>query len=725
MSKINFKVILMNYIAHKQENERQSIIAHLTGTAKLCHEFAKGIQMSDYAYLTGLLHDIGKYSEAFQRRINGSSIRTDHSTAGAKEALLRQKLAAAFAIAGHHGGIPDCGYKTDCEESGTFLGRMKKVLEDYSDWKSEQKNFEFSADEPANVDNFIYSFYVRMIFSCLVDADFLDTELFMSGGKIKRYSGENITQLLNKLEQYTSKWNTPDNELNMLRNQIRRDCIESGINKKENIFSLTVPTGGGKTISSLAFALNYAKKNQKKRVIYVIPYTSIIEQNAEVFRDVLGNSNVIEHHSNIDYKSFYDENNATQAMLACENWDAPVIVTTAVQFFESVYSNKPSDCRKLHNITDSVIIFDEAQMIPIDYLYPCISAMWFLADKCNSSVVLCTATQPCLEPYFKMCSKDESLKIQEICRDTEQLFCKLKRTTFSYDGKIEDDELAARISEHNQVLCILNSKNHTESIYSMLNNDDGNFCLTTHMYPEHRKKKLNEIRQRLKDNKTCRVISTSLIEAGVDVDFPTVYRAIAGIDSILQAGGRCNRENHNPASESIVHIFDTDIVVDSQKVNVSAAKTVLKKFGNDIDNPKAVSLYFETLYYYLNSSKDFSAFDRKQIIKYSKNFEFEKVSKAFKMIDNNTRSIYINTDESSDYITKLRKKEYSRELFQKLQRYSVNIYEYEFNKLYDNGAIETIDDSFYVLVKINSIEFYNKDIGLIIPDSNIGQGLFH
>ena len=331
----------MEYIAHLNEGRIQTMKDHLCGTAELAGRFAGRFGKSDWGYACGMLHDIGKYSLAFQDKIkNNSNRRVDHSTAGAKACFEKGGMYSfmSYCIAGHHSGLPDYGSSSDPGNAPTLQGRKKK-----------------NSPDP----DFSLSVFIRMLYSCLVDADFLDTEYFMKEGRTQRETGEEPAVLLEKLKKHVAGWllNEDTETVNGRRTEILRHCFECG-HKERGVFQLTVPTGGGKTIASLAFALQHAVENQMDRVIYVIPYTSIIEQNAEVFREILGEQNVLENHYNVDYESTEE---LKPMQLASENWDKPVVVTTNVQFFESLFANKSSKCRKLHNIANSVIIFDEAQ----------------------------------------------------------------------------------------------------------------------------------------------------------------------------------------------------------------------------------------------------------------------------------------------------------------------------------------------------------------------------
>ena len=394
----------MNYLAHiSQDGRRQTVLEHLDGTAELCAGFAAAFRAEDQGRLTGLAHDLGKYSAAFQRRLNGGA-KVDHATAGAAECGKLNQLSAAFAVAGHHGGLPDGGGQGDHYEDNTLCGRMKKAalgkLEPYEAWRQE---IQLPVIHRKEFPNFLEEiFFTRMLYSCLVDADFLDTETFMAGKVQERGGGDPIEVLGDKLQAHVSGWFPPKTELNRERCAMLERCMEQGERQPPGLYTLTIPTGGGKTTASLAFALCHARTHGLRRLIYVIPYTSIIEQNAQVFRDILGEKNVLEHHSGVLY-DIDDEARPENARLAraTENWDMPVVVTTAVQFFESLFANRSSQCRKLHNLAQSVIIFDEAQMLPVPYLRPCVYAISQLVKDYGASAVLCTATQPALDGIFR------------------------------------------------------------------------------------------------------------------------------------------------------------------------------------------------------------------------------------------------------------------------------------------------------------------------------------
>ena len=710
---------MSNYIARRDGKEReQALSEHLYGTAEHAAGFASAFGAAEWGYLCGLLHDIGKYSETFQARVRGSDRRVDHATAGSQELIHRRMLSAAFCVAGHHGGLPDGGDQMDSADQITLFGRSKRKLEDYSAWEREITLPPLPQPEPP--DFLRASFFTRMIYSCLVDADYLDTEVFMSGGEVDRPNGESVSALLEKLNGHFEEkgFLRPENELNHKRTQILNDCIASAASTP-GLFSLTVPTGGGKTLASLAFALNHAVQHGKTRVVYVIPYCSIIDQTAKIFRDILGEDNVLEHHSGATYETDEKDyvNSKDKMVLATENWDMPVVVTTSVQFFESLYANRSSRCRKLHNIANSVVIFDEAQMIPLPCLKPCVLAIAQLVEHFKTTAVLCTATQPSLDGLFAELAPQ--LKRREICREPEALYAALRRVRFQQAGKLTDAELAERISGQEQALCIVNSRKQAQEVFALLQGE-GNYHLSTLMYPKHRGRLLEEIRTRLKAGEPCRVISTSLIEAGVDVDFPAVYRAEAGLDSILQAAGRCNREGKRPVEESIVTVFEPDAKPPSMlKGNVSAMKEA-ERSNQDIGAFEAIRTYFNVLLQF----KGEEALDKYKVLDaFRRGIEgrllpFRTVAEKFQMIDSTAKTVYIPEEEGAELVEKLRAGQVSRGLFRALGRYGVTVYPEQFAALKRVGDIEEISDDAAILVNMS---LYQAQTGLSL-EAEEGKG---
>lgn len=717
----------MEYIAHTNSHGIQTIKEHLQGTAKLAGDFAGKFGKQDWGYCCGMLHDIGKYSADFQKKIAGDSARkVDHATAGAR--VCKEKggkyCFLEYCVAGHHAGLADYGCSFDTAGDATLMGRRQKNVSDYTAYKTEIEIPEISSDpfdlgKTANPD-FSLSVFIRMIYSCLVDADFLDTEAFMNEGKEERDSGESIEILLEKLEKHISGWlnNRDADTVNGRRSEILRSCLEKGKSPK-GLFRLTVPTGGGKTIASLAFALRHALENQMDRVIYVIPYTSIIEQNAKVFRDILGGANVLENHCNVDYES--GEKNAEELrkmQLAAENWDKPVVVTTNVQFFESLFANKSSKCRKLHNIANSVIIFDEAQMLPNDYLKPCVAMIEELINNYGTSVVLCTATQPALSPFFQ-----GKIATVELCPRMQEQFAFFKRTQFENLGVVTEDFLIKQLQEEQQALCIVNTKKRAQRIYKELKGE-GVYHLSTSMYPAHRKRVLSEIRDRLQNDEKCILISTSLVEAGVDLDFHSVYRELAGADSMIQAAGRCNREGLREAENSKVFIFrfEEKEAVLGQRQQIDAAKSLIAD-GSDLSDMETVTKYFEMLYHIKGDS-----LDKKKILDEFTNkkmkYNFAKVGKEFKLIEQNTKTIFVNCEETADEILQeLQHKGFTRSGMRRASQYCINVYDQTFDKMYGAGMLQPVSEDmkdFYVLTDNSR---YTKEMGLELEIDN-GMALF-
>ena len=709
------------YLAHLTEDGRtQTILEHLKGTASLCSAFAAAFDAEAQGQLAGMAHDIGKYSAAFQRRLHGGP-KVDHASAGAFECLKTQQLAAAFAISGHHGGLPDGGSRGDAAGAGTFWGRINRAsqgnLEDYHAWQSE-----FSlphANTPAFAGTRLEGmFFTRMLFSCLVDADYTDTGAFMDNSPYLPASSSSMEELWRRLETYVSGWFPPKGALNMQRCAILEQCMSAGAQYGPGLFTLTVPTGGGKTVASLSFALAQAKARRMKRIVYVIPYTSIIEQTAQVFREILGDENVLEFHFGVQFDQQEDDTSSPEAApltRSVETWDVPVIVTTAVQFFESLYACQPSKCRKLHNLAQSVLIFDEAQMLPLPYLRPCVWAIAQLVRHYGASAVLCTATQPALDPIFQEFAPE--IPIREICPMAEAHWESFRRVSFQQAGTLSWMDLAARLQQQEQVLCVVNTRRAAREVFHQLSGS-GNFHLSTLMYPAHRKRILDEIRRRLRDGLPCRVVSTSLIEAGVDVDFPAVYRELSGLDSILQAAGRCNREGKRPPEDSIVTIFQgEDPPPRLFETSIGAGKIVLDHC-QDVSSRAAIHTYFSTLL----DLKGAEAQDAHHILPLmeSEFFPFRTVAERFHLIESPTTTVYLPLEEGAGLVELLRSGQYSRTLYRRLGQYGVSVYPQHLAALEQAGALEHLEDGSVVL---RDIGLYTQTTGLTLEPSG-GNALF-
>lgn len=703
----------MEYCAHKDGDREQLVREHLQGTAELAAEFAEKFGKADWGYCCGLLHDIGKYSREFQTKIRENpDLRVDHSTAGAKvcNELGGYYQCMTYCIAGHHAGLSDLGRRG---LSSSLCDRLDKKICDYSAYKSEIKIPELKTMpfDPTQVTDpdFSLAAFIRMLYSCLVDADFLDTERFMKDGVVERDSGESMEMLFHKLQDHVADWlkNNDNTTINGRRSEILRNCLEQGKSPK-GLFQLTVPTGGGKTVASLAFALRHAVEHHLDRVIYVIPYTSIIEQNAQVFREILGSENVLENHSNVDYE---DSEEFKPLQLAAENWDKPVVVTTNVQFFESLYANKSSKCRKLHNIVNSVIIFDEAQMLPANYLKPCMAMIEELLQQYGTSIVLCTATQPALQQFLP-----EKYIARELCPRRDDQFRFFERVIYQNIDTVTEEEMVEKLQQEQQALCIVNTRKRAQKLYERLKGK-GVYHLSTSMYPAHRRRVLTAIRKRLKDKKRCIVISTSLVEAGVDLDFASVYRELAGVDSIIQAAGRCNRNGERVKEESVVHIFqwkDREIVP-GQRQQIDTTKNLLTE-GRNITELKTITEYFYRLYYIKGDS-----LDKKHILELFKDrdYHFATAAREFKLIEENTVTVYINREPEADaLLQEIRQKGMTRSLMRKAGQYCVNVYRGEgtqerlFEKMYRAGMLREVVDGAQDFYELIDKKQYQEDTGL-------------
>lgn len=704
------------YNAHiREDGVAQSVADHLKGTAQLAGKFAAAFGEAKRGELLGMAHDIGKNSQEFQNRLHGGP-KVDHATAGAVECAKINEMLASCCVLGHHGGLPNYGNPDDRPGDPTCIGRLRKGILGKIPAYHWDGRLEPGTPMPQFRDGFGRSLWVRMLYSCLVDGDYLDTEAFMKQTVRPKY--DSLATLLQRLSAYIAPWFPAKTPLNACRCQILEQCMAAA-SAPRGVFTLTVPTGGGKTVASLAFALRHAVEQGLERVIYVIPYTSIIEQNARVFREILGDENVLEHHSAAqwDVDEEVSEKNLAQR-LAAENWDAPLVVTTAVQFFESLYSNLPSKCRKLHNIANSVVIFDEAQMIPGSQLKPCVGAIAELVAHFRATAVLCTATQPVLEDILRdFCPE---LSVTELCPQTAQLYEKLRRVAYRNGGTLTNEALAEMLAAENQVLCIVNTRKMAQDVFALLP-PEGSFHLSTLMCPRHRTQVLDEIRRRLAEGLPCRVVSTSLIEAGVDVDFPAVYRQMTGLDSLVQAAGRCNREGKRSAEESIVTYFEGEQPAPPlQKMNIDAAREVLAR-GSTPGDAETIAAYFRSWRSHIGENLDI-----KDTVGHLKNgisgclLPFKTVAENFRMIDDNTKTVYIPMEEGEQLCRRIADGMADRRDYRQAGQYAVNLYETHFQALVQAGDVELLDGGSGLL---RNMRLYDPQQGLSLK-AEFGKAIF-
>ena len=630
---------------------------------------------------------------------------------------------------GYHAGIPDLGSKVDCAGTSTLNGRMKKCIPSIR--HPQRYLIDSTCLDVDHLNTFIEKrntldvmILTRMLFSCLVDADFLDTEAFMNNQPVRKNEFSSLKEISamfwSRLEE--DGYFRPKNALNEKRCEILHTCMRKG-EGKQGLYSLTVPTGGGKTISSMAFAMKQAMKWHKERIIYVIPYLSIIEQTADVFRAFLGNHAVLESHSQVDYDSLVEEGSeeasrvAERMKLAAENWDAPVVITTNEQFFESLYANKTSRCRKLHNIANSVVILDEAQMMPVDFLKPCLHAIEQLVHYYGCTVVLCSATQPELGRYLQ----NSPIEIME---NVGELFQFFKRVTFDIDGETDYAEIAKKLDECEQVLCIASTKKEAEKIFELL--DGEAMYLSTNLCPAHRREIIREMKTRLRDGKPCRVVSTSIISVGVDIDFPVVYLQYTGLDSLIQGAGRCNREGRQSLQKSRAHIFWTKESKKSlfMRKEKQVTDMVRKKYNTkEMTEPSAIRTYFENWYQSNEGNLDY-----REIEKLAQSLSFAEIGKRFHLINDSTKSVFIPFDEKARNIKEqLMMGNRSRQLMRAAGAYMINVRyskaqgQSDFMKLLTQGQIEMFpgDENLAYLV---NMEDYDAELGLKIKSED-GVGI--
>jgi len=685
----------------------ESLAEHQTAVAALAGEFADIFGFGALARLAGELHDIGKLSPEFQAYICGERTSGgDHSSAGA---WIAGKIFAAI-IAAHHAGLVD---------GRNLIERLKPIGKQlppgWQEWigplpSAAALNPSIRPDFSQGPKGFSQSFLTRMLFSCLVDADFLATEAFYAAAEglpVERGGYSSMIALRDRLREHMDNMRADAaKEINLVRTRILDHTITKA-DLSPGLFTLTVPTGGGKTLASLSFALEHAVRHNLRRVIYVIPYTSIIEQTADVFRGALRSpDDILEHHASFDWERAKQTRNPDddspaaidKLRRAAENWDVPIVVTTAVQFFESLFANRTSRCRKLHNIAGSAVVFDEAQTLPLPLLKPCVAAIDELARNYRTSIVLCTATQPALrvkDGFTDGFAIDED---RELAPDPQELYRRLKRVAVErLTAPTTDESIAARFVEQPQMLCIVNKREHAQKLYEMIRSQPGATHLSTLMCPSHRRIVLAELRGKLKAGEPVRLVATSLIEAGVDIDFPEVWRAAAGLDSIAQAAGRCNRsgalKDHDgrprlgrvivfePAEEKTQHEI---------KVRWQASQGALKRFDDPLDID-AVRDYFSELYWRKGDaqldSADISGRQGVGVLTAIRecvadgDYPFRSIAEAFQLIDEEAMEAVIvpwRADEADDEADRLlqsiaaQAKPSGRDL-RRLQQYAVPI----------------------------------------------------
>lgn len=729
--------------------EWHKLSTHLEEVADLARRFGEPFGAGDWAYLAGLWHDAGKGSAAFQAYLRGNSDKdfhvaelrgsVDHTSAGAQHAVCALPVLGhllAYAIAGHHSGLLDSIGDGACLDR-----RLRKAVEPWLPNSAplpevvppELPRFLRDAlarrNSHAKETAFTFAFFVRMLFSCLVDADFLDTERFLDPERRAArpvWTADILERMEAALDGFVSGLELEGTDVDSARREVREACLAAA-RQQPGLFSLTVPTGGGKTLSSLAFALRHARLHHLRRVVYVVPFTSIIEQNADVFRRVCeplvsgGLSDpVLEHHSTVDL----DEAGAA-ARLATENWDAPLVITTSVQFYESLFGCRTSRCRKLHNLAGAVIILDEAQKLPVGLLQPGLLALHELATNYGATVVLCTATQPAIHkrPDFPIGLEG----VREIISQPEALYVALKRVDVVDAGDLSDAVLVERLRAERQVLCIVNTRRHARGLFRPLEDEDGTIHLSAAMCPQHRSEVLKDVRQRLAGGEPCRVVSTQLVEAGVDVDFPVVYRSLAGLDSIAQAAGRCNRNARH--RQGVTYVFRSEHGR-SEAFLRDTANVAAQLLGGpgreplygDLLSLASVEHYFRLYYWGQQDCWDSrSVIDRMRLANDTALpflFDFREIAQRFRLIEDAGATIFIPWGERGRALCGELAQPWARpstQLLRRLQRYVVQVPRRQWMAALDRG-IDLVHDKFAILTCPELS--YDRRLGLVLGDED-------
>ena len=746
--------------------EMQPLLDHLHGVAELAQSYAERItddaELGEIGYLLGLLHDLGKYQAGFQRYIRQQSgldptlsgWRTPHSPAGARYAYDLKQVGGnqqllkilSLCIGAHHRGLYDAsewkGQVVDSSDTKRAVANLVKGLQPEAS-QLEELLHKASLDKVAKAWNKIdeddYQLLVRMLFSCLVDADFLDTERFMTPDKslVRQNAKASLKEMRKQLEEYVSHFNR-EGRINEARAAFLDLCRSHGRTAQRKIYSLTLPTGAGKTVSSMMWALEHAIAQGCERIIYVIPYTSIITQTAQTFRDIFGADQVLEHHSDVDVKERPDEA-MEYTKLMTENWDVPLVVTTNVQFFESLYAHRVSRCRKLHNICNSVVVFDEVQMFPPRLLNPILRVVESLHYAFRVEPLFCTATLPVFDKNILADTRRIGhefffLKepVQEVVPYDAKLFAPFDKVRYHWDPlKLSTEELAERLAQHESFLCIVNSRKDATRLYTALQAQEkaseGLIHLSRRMCSAHIQERIEEIRRRLKAGEPVRVVSTQLVEAGVDLDFPVVYRAMAGLDSVMQAAGRCNREGRM-AEPGEVYIFRLDDGTDTLG-EMSWAQGALEDLLDRLAEQGApqreeIECYYKAFY------NDVDCFDNRMTRREDKRiskllwdvdddrceelrFDYETASEFFKYIEDQSTSIVVPYDKAGIAIIKKLQSNIplTRQEYRQMNRLTVSLYENDCLTL--EGSISVNDSG---IAYLTDDKLYSTETGIQIID---------
>lgn len=705
---------------------------HLESTAKLAQFFAQSYDPEQLVTIAGLLHDLGKYYHEFQKYLDDPAYKRkyrDHSSAGAVYTANHFNYTESFILAmlifSHHTGLIAANTwmnrvedKKDQPFVQESLKKAETLIKDHTPQLQKTRKPYFEVE---NTNCVQLEMRIRMLFSALVDADFLDTEQHFSPEKgalrAKIKSPKNLFHLLEShYTAFTS--NLVIKPINRTRSAIFQECL-SKAHQKKPFYLLNVPTGLGKTLSSMGFALKHATYTHKKRVIVALPFMSVIDQNTKVFKEIFGEEQVLEHHSQVDWKVEQRENNE-RWKLAAENWDAPIIITSTVQLFESLFANKTSSVRKLHNIVNSVVILDEFQMLPIELLEPIFSTMEELMNTYNVTFVVSSATPL----SFKW--KDHFRKVGQpisLIEKRDELFEQYHRIDFQWwKEQTTWHELSNEIKRQKQSLTIVNTKENARNLYQSLNKSaDSVYHLSTMMCSKHRRSVLDQVKLKIEKGLSVHLVSTQLIEAGVDIDFPIVYRALAPLDSIIQAAGRCNREG-NMLDKGQVVIFEPKeggMPSKTYRMATDLSRIILRKSWDALHLPQTYTDYFQELFYLDPKKLDKKGIQARRIDPV-KGLDFPEMARDFQMIEKDTVSIVCPYDDiAKELIEKIQNMPPNRNWFRQIQPYVVNITRTDTILKEQPNSFKPIADDWYVL----RADIYDQSFGLnrttIYPSSDL------
>lgn len=730
----------MVYYARSENNkgEKETVSHHLQLTAELAGEYADIFDEKQNAQCVALLHDLGKYTVMFKEVLQHTRTGVNHAAVGA--ALLKDCVILATIVYAHHSEL-DWDINTILEDiwngnrerddigkriSAVGKNEILKCLEIF------RKENEFITPKKISWVNdisnkFLYCIeimlYTRMLYSCLVDADYTASashfdEKYLMLCKEKNMDADRQFNILTEYKERISKNSKANSDVNKLRNKIYDDCVEAA-DRKSGMFTLTAPTGSGKTLALLAFALRHAVKRKKRRIIIVLPFLSIIEQNAQIYNDIC--ENVFEQHSATDYHKTEDNE---MLRIYADRWSADVIITTSVNFFEGLFKHRASDCRRLHNIANSIIVFDEAQSLPIGLIDSSISVLNCLCDKYRCSVVLSTATQPSFGYR-----KNIKWNSYEIIQNQKEIFRKLKRNEVIWDIEKRTDlyDIAKKISNSKSCCAIVNLKAHCEKLYNYVKEmcrDDSVYVISTNMCTEHRRDVIDKIKERLKEGQECRIISTQCIEAGVDIDVDEIYRSLAPLEAIIQSAGRCNRNGRLDRGKVTIFVPNEEKLYPDKNYEIAAMKVkILLSMYHDIDinDPEIIDEYYKMLF---SDNEN----DDKKLREAIENIQFDEVERNYKFIKNGGVNIIVPYHPKQslydEVVEKIRENGISPSVIKMARGITVTSYDLDkvknlcertFQKAYFDGKEKQIETNWYILSEPNMY----KDSGIQLDENEI------